>query len=472
MRFEPKDFTGSAIIAATLIALFAHGTDRHQQTHLPHIADAGGSATTANAVETIAFVGFDVLPMTGEGMLRGQIVIVRDGVISRIGRVGVLEVPPDARTIEGDGRGVILPGLVDAHVHLPEAREDFLPLFLATGVTTVFNLEGDERHLALRERARAPSFKGPRMFTSGPFQNDGNVRTAADARAAVDQHVAAGYDFIKIHGRLSEVAYAALTDAAREHGLAVVGHAPRNLPFSAVLEHGQVGVVHAEELIYTGLQDLDGQKAVELGGLMAEAGTWLTPTMSTFQSIEEQWASAEGLAARLARPEAAWLPPSLRRSWLDSDVYVGRPERERSRIEQMNAFHTTLVRALHSAGVPLLTGTDTPLPGLVPGFSLHDELDALVGAGMTPEESLRAATAEAGRFVRENVDAEAAFGTIEQGAAADLVLVESDPRAGLATLRRPLGVMVRGTWYDRNALHAMLVSVAGAPVADPDPRPR
>jgi imidazolonepropionase-like amidohydrolase len=468
MRFEPKDFTGGALIAGTLIALFAHGTDRHQQTHLPHLADAGGSATTANAVETIAFVGFDVLPMTGEGMLRGQIVIVRDGVISRIGRVGVLDIPPGARTIEGDGQGVLVPGLVDAHVHLPGAREDFLPLFLANGVTTVFNLEGDPRHLALRERARTPTFKGPRIFTSGPFLNDETIRTVTEARAAVDEHVAAGYDFIKIHGRMSEVAYAALTDAAHEHGLAVVGHAPRNLRFSAVLEHGQVDVVHAEELIYTGLQDLDARKATELAGRVAEAGTWLTPTMSTFQSIEEQWASAEGLAARLARPEAAWLPPSLRRSWADSDVYVGRPERERSRIEEMNAFHATLVRVMHSAGVPLLAGTDTPLPGLVPGFSLHDELDALVGAGLTREEALRAATADAGRFVRDNVQAEPAFGTITQGAAADLVLVASDPRAELSTLRRPLGVMVRGTWYGRDALRAMLVSVAGAPVADRD----
>ena len=132
----------------------------------------------------------------------------------------------------------------------------------------------------------------------------------------------------------------------------------------------------------------------------------------------------------------------------------------------MNAFHAPLVSAMHDAGVLLLTGTDAPLPGLVPGFSIHDELDALVAAGLSPEEALRAATANAGWFVREHVDAGAPFGTIAPGAVADLVLVESDPRAGLATLRDPLGVMVRGTWYDRDALRALLVQVAGVPVTD------
>lgn len=467
MRLQRKDFVGLVFAMGTMITVYAHADDAHQKSHLPLIVDAGGATTMTKAIETVALVGFDVLPMTGDGLLRDQVVIIRGGLIQRIGRVGVVEVPENARTIERSGSGVLVPGMTDAHVHIPDAREDFLPLFLANGVTTVFNLEGDPRHVALKYRAQAQDFVGPRIFTSGPFLNDRNVRTPKEAREMVAQHVEAGYDFLKIHGQLSESAYAALTIAAREARIPAIGHAPRNLPFSAVLEHRQAGIVHAEELIYTGLQTLDPRQAARVAEEMARAGAWLTPTMSTFESITEQWASKDGLDARLARPGAEWLPKQLRQDWASSDLYVGRPVRERAEIEARNAFHEPLVGAMHFAGVPILTGTDTPLPGLVPGFSIHDELSELVGAGLTPEAALVAATRNAGLFVGEHTSGEApVFGVLKPGAAADLVWVQEDPRDNLNTMREPMGVMVRGAWYDRAALRAMLVSVSTPRIAD------
>ena len=79
---------------------------------------------------------------------------------------------------------------------------------------------------------------------------------------------------------------------------------------------------------------------------------------------------------------------------------------------------------------------------------------------------LAAATVNAGRFVRGNIDPTALFGTIETGARADILVVEHDPRSDLRTLRRPLGVMVRGEWYDRARLDLILSRALGAPIAD------
>ena len=101
MRFQRKDVAGVVVVLGTMITLFAHTDDEHQESHLPLIVDAGGAATMARAVETVAMVGFDVLPMTGEGLLRDQVVIIQGGLIQRIGRVGVIEVPVNARTIVG-----------------------------------------------------------------------------------------------------------------------------------------------------------------------------------------------------------------------------------------------------------------------------------------------------------------------------------------------------------------------------------
>lgn len=466
MRLQAKDSVGIVLVLGTFGVVFFHNDARHRETHLPVLVDAGGAITSAETVPTTAFVDFNVVPMDGRGVLRRQIVLIREGFVSRVGSVGVIDVPSGARVIEGDGSDYLVPGLVDAHVHLEDAREDLLPLFLANGVTTVFNLAGDQRHLALRARSRDPDFVGPTVFTSGPFVDGRVVLSPADARQLVEDQARAGYDFVKLHGELPEAAYAALTETAATVGISVVGHAPRNLHYSAMIDHGQAGVVHAEELIYTGLGSLDPDQALEAGRAMASAGTWMTPTVSNFANITVQWSSASGLAERLANADAAHLPESLRRAWRDSDVYVSRPASERARIEDMNAFHAPMVRAMDEAGVRLLTGTDAPLVGMVPGFSLHDELDALVDAGISRSRVFAAATVNAGIFVREHVDESASFGTIEVGSRADMVLVGGDPRTDLGLLREPRGVMVRGTWYDRSDLDRMLALVSGTPIAD------
>lgn len=466
MRIDAKDTIGFVLLAGAFATLALHSGDEHQDKHLPLVANAGGSATSAASSAATVFVNFDVVPMTGAGVQRNQVVIVRDGFITRIGPVGVIAVPEDARVVDGEGSHFLVPGLVDAHVHLPDAREDFLPLFLANGVTTVFNLEGDERHLALRQRSRSPDFRGPTVYTSGPFVDDAAVLAAGGVDRLVGAQEVAGFDFIKIRGDLGEQTYADLMKAARTRGMAVVGHAPRTLPFSAVTANGQAGIVHAEELIYTALLSLDAESSGEVGAAMAAAGTWLTPSVSTFQSSTEQWASPAGLTARLERRETRYLPRDIRRDWESSGVYSRRPAHERQRIEDMNAFHAPLIAALDAQGVRMLTGTDTPLPGLVPGFSIHDELDALLEAGLSSDVVLAAATANAGEFIRERVDATARFGTIEPGARADIITVFADPTLDPRVLRDPLGVMARGVWYDRVELLRMLARAAGERVAE------
>jgi len=98
---------------------------------------------------------------------------------------------------------------------------------------------------------------------------------------------------------------------------------------------------------------------------------------------------------------------------------------------------------------------------MVPGFSLHDEIDALARAGLTSFDALEAATSNAGRFVQEFVDENANFGTVTRDARADLILLDENPLLDLSQLRRPVGVMLRGQWYDRDALDRMLEEVAG-----------
>lgn len=107
---------------------------------------------------------------------------------------------------------------------------------------------------------------------------------------------------------------------------------------------------------------------------------------------------------------------------------------------------------MYRAGVPLLVRTDAMAAGVFAGFSIHDELDSFVRAGLTPAEALHAATLEPARFM-EAVDS---LGTVETGKVADLVLLSANPLDDIANTRRIEAVVTRGRLFDREALDELL----------------
>jgi hypothetical protein len=155
--------------------------------------------------------------------------------------------------------GYLMPGLTDAHVHLPgtvfaPSRPDFgdAPLYLAFGVTSVMNLGGTSTHLEWRRRIEAGELLGPTIYSSGEFVKEPRVNTLEEVQREVDAHVRDGYDIIKFRevmdptGRftatsrgLSLPVYRKLNEAARNAGMPLVGHAPINLGLDALLEARQ-----------------------------------------------------------------------------------------------------------------------------------------------------------------------------------------------------------------------------------------
>jgi predicted amidohydrolase YtcJ len=180
----------------------------------------------------------------------------------------------------------------------------------------------------------------------------------------------------------------------------------------------------------------------------------VTPNLSTFEAISRQWGKPEVLSRFLQDQRAHLMTPAMRLDWQDMD-YV----RRTGNLDAQWAFLRIFTRALSDAGVPLLTGTDSPvIPGMYPGYSIHDDLRTLVEAGLSPYEALRAATRTPGEFIAQSVPGSERFGMVKVGMRADLVLVEHDPFEGLETLRSPLGVMGGGRWRSRDELSALLAS--------------
>lgn len=206
----------------------------------------------------LAFVNVNVIPMDRERIEQRQTVIVRGNRIAAIGPANDISAPEGAVVIDGTG-SYLLPGLTDAHVHLPgtvfaRSRPDFGDgvLYLAFGVTSVMNLGGTATDLEWRRRVESGEILGPTIYTSGQFVNEPRVNTIEDVQREVDAHVRDGYDIIKFRevmdpsGRftatsrgLSLPVYRKLNEAAREAGIPLVGHAPINLGLDALLETRQ-----------------------------------------------------------------------------------------------------------------------------------------------------------------------------------------------------------------------------------------
>ena len=117
------------------------------------------------------------------------------------------------------------------------------------------------------------------------------------------------------------------------------------------------------------------------------------------------------------------------------------------------AIDRILLKYLKEAEVLIVLGTDagTGWMGLVPGFSIHDELRVLTENGFTPYEAIKTGTVNAG-IVVEKMNGKGDFGTIEIGQKADLILVKDNALENVAHIKNILGVMASGTWYDKTTL--------------------
>jgi imidazolonepropionase-like amidohydrolase len=173
------------------------------------------------------------------------------------------------------------------------------------------------------------------------------------------------------------------------------------------------------------------------------------------RSVSDQITGLEGLLEQHvvdylnpAHFRMGWLPGENTFNQLDSSYFS----------ETYVIPHEKMLLALNEARVPLMSGTDTPLPVLVPGFSLHEELAAMVDIGLSPYDALKTSTYNPAKYLGELDE----FGTIDVGKRADLVLLQANPLEDITNTQEIEGVMVRGKWFNRSDLDTMLSEVAKA----------
>ena len=351
-----------------------------------------------------------------------------------------------------------------ARVHYFSANEG--PLFLANGVTAVRNLWGTSETFIHDARSKAGTTPGPHVYTSGPLMDgpepiwgDQSVRitTPEEVVGAIDSQRAVGFTAVKLYEGLSAEAYRAAVAAAKEHDLQVYTHVPGSLTVDEVIALEVDSIEHLDNIAdyayvagdaeapagyFRQWSNASEARLRELARLSAETGVWHSPTFAVIAKRYEYGAEPDVF---FELPESGYVGPYLADWWRDSASRMTAYDDEKRRAA---ARQLVFIGMLYDLEAPLLIGTDTPNPFVLPGFAIHDELDAFVAAGIPVADVLKIATAEAARFLRE----EGQWGVVAEGARADLVLLHDDPIEDLSTLRSPAGVMVNGHWYGADRL--------------------
>ncbi len=474
----------SVIFAAIIVSLWAAAAVAQDQAFLRK--DSPGLAG-----EPLCITQVTVLDTRTGALTRDRSVVIRGDRITRVAPSADVDPGRCAQVVDGTRR-YLIPGLWDMHVHSAANVAWHFPLFIALGITGVRNMHTSvdtalELTQAIKRRVANGSLPGPRFIANGPVVDGpvpvhrGSVAlgTPAAARAAVDSLAAGGADFIKVYDRLPRDVYFAIADQAKQRGIPFVGHVPTSVRVAEAADAGQRSIEHPDTFFldcssvgdsirsrmatnppssyqeYVGIQAAlartwnPGQCAPAIRALLRN-GTWVMPDLAI------PWAAVYPDSLLNDSAVRAAVPPDQLRRW--SDEAHASPEGPRETDKAILTADTAMVSALHRAGVPLLAGTDLGNSLVVPGYSLHKELELLVGAGLTPLEALRTATLNPARFL----EATDSLGTVAPGKLADLVLLDANPLEDIRNTMRIAAVVLAGRLFDRAALDKLVATARKA----------
>ena len=434
----------------------------------------------------LAITGATIIDGTGEPPQEATTIFIREGQITAVMPDDDAPVPERARVIDAAGK-YIIPGLADMHVHFGsggmESREAATPdrilhQFLFYGVTTVFSVGGTGGNApsikALRSRVNSGAALAPHIYATGsmltipgshpvatimqvpsgadPATYDWTTRgvaiveTLPEARAVVREHAAAGMDGIKIvvesgldgSGDLPQLPpemIAAVVDEASSLGFPVVAHVSSLNEMEDAIAGGVRALMHAPGNPFPG---------PEHWAEMRNRDVFLVPTLSLYAPmVGDRWTGLDALEDSFLRDGVASHTLESLAGWQSPTASM--PDEVRAVIWSQALAS---IAAAHDAGVPIALGTDTNMPFVFPGYSVHVELELLVEAGLTPMDALVAAT----RRPAEMLGKEDSFGTLEPGKRADLLILTANPLADIRNTRTIEIVVQSGEVIDRSSL--------------------
>jgi imidazolonepropionase-like amidohydrolase len=442
--------------------------------------------------QTLTITHAKVIDVSNGKVQPDTTVVIRGNRIVSVAR-STRHTPKVGQVVDAKGQ-YLIPGLWDMHTHVyfdgmaDDGTDLILPLFLANGITGIRDMGSDlDRVLNAREEIATHKLLGPRMIVSGPMLDGPRshykaaiaITTPEDGRKAVDMLQSRGVNFIKVQSGVPREAYFAIAEEAKKDGIEYEGHVPDSIRATEAVAYGQhtfehlIGIFEGSSPAATEDQYLTGKKSpgmflasydpareASLIQLLAKNQVWQCPTL--FWERGQWLVDAIDYSKDPDLPYAAhsWVTkrwPASQKGIVTSMDTDPLPVRE-----QFVEHELDIVRKLHAANVPFLAGTDTPAGvDLLPGISLHLELQRFVAAGFTPLQALQTATLNPARFLNKRDD----YGAIEPGKIADLDLLQANPLENIANTRTVTGVITDGRYLsheDLEQLRSKLKQLAAA----------
>lgn len=398
------------------------------------------SAPGANAQGPRGFAIRDVRVFDGVQISEHRTVWVENGKIVKVGN-NSMKLEAATATIKGTGM-TLIPGLIDAHVHIGNPVRDSLRDALNFGVTTEFDMFTDldrlkqMKAIAAEDPADIADIRsagiGATVPGGHPTQMGGPafpmISSPEDAHAFVDARIAEGSDYIKIihdgTGTLPDMSVdlmKALIDAAHKGGKLAVVHARSEKAAREAIEAGADGLMHV----------IEGQQAGEdFGRFVARHHVFVVPTLVTMY-----WACGKSTGPDVAKDVQfqPYLSSQQKQTLAAPGAESGCSVASDQAMQQLIGENATII-----------AGTDAPIPGTTYGASLHEELALYVNLGMTEQRALAAATSVPARVfgLKDR-------GQIKPGMRADLVLIQGDPTMDIRATRSIVAIWKRGVRVER-----------------------
>jgi imidazolonepropionase-like amidohydrolase len=347
----------------------------------------------------------------------------------------------------------VMPGLFDMHAHVAGVRknsynqnfsENALEMLLDYGVTTIRNPGGPtDQSIALKQNVSEGNIEGPEIFTAGVLLNgpqiaipfvEKQIITEEEAREEVRHQAEAGVDFVKLYVGLPPNLVKAAIDEAHSRGIRVIGHLymtswtdAANLGIDA-LTHGvpvnpsllpsgdkreqflENGGGPFDHFLWLDLVDLNSTEIKEMIHALVENDIPVDPTLSIYEAM-------------LKDDDGGFSNPQNQLRW---------------------AKVLQLTKMMYDNGVQILSGSDIPNFGLIPGASLHNELVLLAEAGIKPLEVIEIATKNGATAL----DIDDRVGTIQPNKQADLIILSSNPLQDISNTKKIEAVIADGRLVD------------------------
>ena len=432
------------------------------------------TASGSDAISTYAIRDVTIVDVEKGATLPGQTVIIVNERIEKIGRQETIDISENVVIVDGHGL-YLMPGLVDAHVHYYDAPI-FGRVLLASGVLLVRDMGNPNEYiLPLRDQLNGGEALGPEMIATGTMLDGSpaiiptismSLSTPEQGRAAVRAQVEAGADTIKVYSNLDKEVFLAIVDEARRSRIKVVGHIPDMVYIEDAAAAGLDSIEHwfgfqkaiaklLDEPVNLDhswmswgagylfrLGEVDPQALQGFYQSLRSSGVTVDPTVVTFKN----WPNVDALEIQdLAHGE--YISQDLLAMW--KSQWAGQTEMP----DEMWQNWAQMAKQMNEAGIPLMIGTDLICPGLVPGYSVHEEMMIWQDAGIPLADILRSATIVPVQFM----GLEDRLGSIREGKIASMILVRGNPLEDVSNAQQIESVFLRGQYFSREALDQLLL---------------